>query len=88
MIEMSIEFLFGVGDGLGTVIVGVFVAVVRSWNSGYLRHYLGSRRQETEECEGEQDRFEDLVERVDSMEERVENIDEKVEGDETVGQPD
>lgn len=85
---MSVEFLFGVGDGLGTVIVGVFVAIVRSWNSGYLRHYLDSRRQETEACEDEQDSFENLVERVDSMEKQVNRIDEKVEGDETVGQPD
>ncbi len=79
---MSIEFLFGLGDGLGTVIVGVLVAMVRSWNSGYLRHYLGSRRRETEACEGEQDRFEDLIERVDSMEERVESIDRRVEENE------
>lgn len=84
MIEMSIEFLLGVGDGLGTVIVGVLVALVRSWNSGYIRHYLDGRGQESED---EQDDFENLVERVDSMEEQVNRIDEKVEGDETVGQP-
>jgi len=57
--------LLGVGDGLGTVIVGILVALFRSWNSGYLRQYLDCRGGETE---GEQDRFEDLVERVDSME--------------------
>jgi cell division protein FtsB len=79
---MSIEFLFGVGDGLGTVIVGIFVALVRSWNSGYLRHYLEGRRQESED---QQDDFENLVERVDSMEKQVNLIDEKIEGDETVG---
>jgi len=85
---MGIEFLFGVGDGVGTVIVGIFVALVRSWNSGYLRHYLDCRGQETEACEDEQDRFENLSERVNGMEERVESIDERVEDIETVGQPD
>ena len=77
---MIVEFLLGVGDGLGTVIVGAFVALVRSWNSGYLRHYLDGCEQETED---EQDRFEDLVERVDSMEERIESIEERVEDNET-----
>ena len=77
---MSFEFLLGVGDGLGTVIVGIVVALIRSWNSGYLRQYLDGRGQETED---NQDRFEDLVERVDSMEERVESIDERVEDNET-----
>jgi len=76
MIEMGIEFLFGVGDGLGSVIVGVFVALVRSWNSGYLRHYLDACGGETEDG---QDRFEYLVERIDSMEERIESINERVE---------
>jgi hypothetical protein len=85
---MSVEFLLGVGDGLGTVIVGIFVAVVRSWNSGYLRHYIDGSGQETEECEDNRNDFENLVERVDSMEKQVNRIDEKVEGDETVGQPD
>ena len=80
---MSVEFLFGVGDGLGTVIVGFFVAMLRSWNSGYLRHYLDNRGQKAEACEDEQDRFEDLVERVDSMEERIESINERVEESET-----
>jgi len=80
MIEMSVEFLFGVGDGLGTVIVGVIVAIVRSWNSGYLRHYLDSLGRETED---KQDCFENLVERMDSVEERVESIDERIEEDET-----
>jgi hypothetical protein len=80
---MSIEFLLGVGDGLGTVIVGIVVALIRSWNSGYLRHYFDGCEQETEECEDEQDRFENLVERVDSMEERVESIEERVEDTET-----
>jgi hypothetical protein len=88
MIEMSVEFLLDVGDGLGTVIVGVLVALVRSWNSGYLRHYLDGRGQKAERCEDEQDDFENLVERVDSMEEQVNRIDEKVKGDEAVGQPD
>jgi hypothetical protein len=77
---MSIEFLLGVGDGLGTVIVEVLVALFRSWNSGYLRHYLDGCEQETED---EQDDFENLVERVDSMEERVESIDQRVEDNET-----
>jgi len=80
---MSIEFLFGVGDGLGTIIVGVLIALVRSWNSSYLRHYLDGRGQKTEAQENEQDRFEDLVERVDSMEKRIENIDQRVEENET-----
>jgi hypothetical protein len=80
---MGIEFLFGVGDGLGTVIVEVLVTLIRSWNSGYLRHYLDGCEQETEDCEDEQDRFEDLVERIDSMEERVESIEERVEDTET-----
>jgi len=84
MIEMIVEFLFGVGDGLGSVIVGVLIALVRSWNSGYLRQYLEDRGQETEGREDEQDRFEDLVERVDSMEERVESLDRRVEENETV----
>jgi hypothetical protein len=75
MIEMSVEFLFGVVDGLGTVIVGVLVALVRSWNSGYLRHYLDGRGRETEDNE---DRFENLEERMDSMEDRVDSIDERV----------
>jgi hypothetical protein len=57
--------------------------VLRSWNSGYLRHYLDGRGQETEECEDEHERFEDLVERVDSMEERIESIDERVRDNET-----
>jgi len=80
---MSIEFLLGVGDGLGTVIVGVLVALIRSWNSGYLRQYLEGRGGETGTQENEQDRFEDLVDRVDSMEERIENIDQRVEDNET-----
>ena len=84
MIEMSVEFLLDVGDGLGTVTIGVFVALFRSWNSGYLRQYLEDRGQETEGREDEQDRFEDLVERVDSMEERVESLDRRVEENETV----
>jgi len=75
--------LLGVGDGLGTVIVGVLIALVRSWNSGYLRRYLDGQGRETEGREYEQDRFEDLVERVDSMEERIENIDQRVEDNET-----
>jgi len=75
---MSVEFLLGVGDGLGTVIVGIFVAVVRSWNSGYLRQYLDGRGRETEERECKKDRFDILSERVDSMEERIESINERV----------
>jgi hypothetical protein len=77
---MSFEFLLGVGDGLGTIIVGVFVALVRSWNSGYLRQYLNGRGRETED---KQDCSENLMERVDSMEERVESIDERVGDNET-----
>jgi hypothetical protein len=88
MIEMIVEFLLGVGDGVGTVVVGALIALVRSWNSGYLRQYLDGRGRETEGCEYEQDCFENLVERVDSMEKQVDRIDEKIEGDETVGQPD
>ena len=83
MIEMSVEFLFDLGDGLGTVIVGVIVAVMRSWNSGYLCEYLDARGGETEARENEQERFENLVERVNSMEERVESIDRRVEENET-----
>ena len=88
MIEVIVEFLLDVGDGLGTVTIGVFVALVRSWNSGYLRHYLDGRGQETEACEDDRNDFENLVERMDSMEKQVNRIDEKVERDETVGQPD
>jgi len=77
---MSVEFLFGVGDGLGTVIVGVLIALVRSWNSGYLRHYLDGRERETED---NQDRFENIEERMDSIEERVDSIDERAEDNET-----
>jgi len=75
---MSVEFLLDVGDGLGTIIVGAFVALVRSWNSGYLRHYLDGRGQETEECEDDQNDFENLVERVDSMEERIDRLNGKI----------
>ena len=78
MIDVSVEFLFGVGDGRGTVIVGIVVALFRSWNSSYLRHYLDDRGGETED---EQDRFEDLEERMDSIEERVESIDKRVKDD-------
>jgi hypothetical protein len=74
---MSIEFLLGVGDGMGTVIVGVLVALVRSWNSGYLRHYLDGRGQETEGRECKENRFDVLSERIDSMEERIESINER-----------
>lgn len=76
---MSVEFLLSVGDGLGTIIVGVLVALVRSWNSGYLRQYLNGRGQETEGIKCKKDRFDILSERIDSMEERIERINERVE---------
>jgi hypothetical protein len=83
VIEMSVEFLLGVGDGLGTVIVGAFVALVRSWNSGYLRHYLNGHVGRHEPCRDEEDHFENLDERMDSMEERIDSIDERVKDNET-----
>jgi len=71
--------LLDVGDGLGTVIVGIFVALIRSWNPGYLRHYLDGRGQKTEGCECKKDSFDVLSERIDSMEEQIESINERVE---------